>query len=217
MNEHEMEEALSTVLRCPREAVRDLLPIFSWKRLSAKQVLASQGEISRQCWILIEGAVRAETIGANGQLQQLAQYGPGEFFGAYPEATVHRADICAASRSLLLCCDAPRLVAAVERQVDLAAGMVRLLARQLDRTLDRMVMRSTYSAAGRVYAELLALAGSALTLTPPPRVTALALAANTTRETASRALAVLVRRGIVTRDDTSLVIHSPRMIEELIC
>lgn len=212
-----MEEALSTVLRCPREAVHELVPIFSWKTLAAKQILANQGEVSRQCWIVIEGAIRAETIGMNGQLQQLSQYGPGEFFGAYPEATVHRADLCAASRCLLLCCDAPQLAPALEPRADLAAGMARLLARQLDRTLDRMVMRSTYSAAGRVYAELLALAGSNLTLTPPPRVTTLALAASTTRETASRAIAVLVRRGIVTRDDTSLVINSPRMIEEMIC
>ncbi|WP_144400898.1 Crp/Fnr family transcriptional regulator [Novosphingobium sp. MBES04] len=217
MSEDEMEEAVSAVFRCRAEAARKLLTVFSWKSLRAKDVLANQGTLSHQCWIVIEGAIRVEAIGVNGQLQQLAQYGPGEFFGSYPDASQHRAEITAASRSRLLVAESVRLAAEIESDVQLAAGMARLLARQLDRSLDRMVMRSTYSAAGRVYAELLALAGPEFVIAPPPRVTSLALAANTTRETASRAIGALARRGIISREEDRLVIHSPRMIEELIC
>ncbi|MET0377056.1 MAG: helix-turn-helix domain-containing protein [Rhizorhabdus sp.] len=43
------------------------------------------------------------------------------------------------------------------------------------------------------------------------------MSANTSRETASRALAALIRRGIVSRNDSELVIAAPRMLQELIC
>lgn len=212
-----MEDAVSTVFRCSPAVARELLPVFSARTVQAKHILANQGGTSKLCWIVIDGAIRVDAVGANGQLQQLSQYGPGEFFGAYPEATLQRADISAAVRTLLLCAEGPRLANSVAQHSELGAGMAHLLARQLDRTLDRMVMRSTCSAAGRVYAEILALAGTSREIAPPPRVTMLALAANTTRETASRAIAVLVRRGIITRDDDRIVINSPRLIAELVC
>lgn len=44
----------------------------------------------------------------------------------------------------------------------------------------------------------------------------LALCANTTRETASRAIAALIRRGVISRDERELVILAPRMLRELI-
>ena len=51
---------------------------------------------------------------------------------------------------------------------------------------------------------------------PAPVLSALAIGVNTTRETASRALASLVRRGIVERTDEGLKIISRRMLEELV-
>jgi CRP/FNR family transcriptional regulator, cyclic AMP receptor protein len=44
----------------------------------------------------------------------------------------------------------------------------------------------------------------------------MAIGVNTTRETASRALAHLVRRGIVQRHDHGLEIVSRRMLEDMI-
>ena len=88
--------------------------------------------------------------------------------------------------------------------------------RALDRALDRMATRSTYSAAGRVYSELLALADGRDHIVPAPQVTTLALSANTTRETASRAIAVLIRRGIVSREDGQMQIHAPRMLADMV-
>ncbi|MBT0668334.1 MULTISPECIES: Crp/Fnr family transcriptional regulator [Novosphingobium] len=216
MTEDEKIDAICAIFRCGADSARLLLPVFSTRKVASRQVLASQGMPCRQCWIVIEGAIRVDTIGLDGQLQQLSHYGPGEFLGSYPEESIGRAEISAANRSVLLGADSPRLAEMIEADVQLASGMARLLARQLDRALDRMVMRTTYTAAGRVYAELMALADSSSVIAPPPKVTNLALAANTTRETASRAINELIRRGIVSRDETRMVIQSPRMIAELI-
>jgi predicted transcriptional regulator len=79
-----------------------------------------------------------------------------------------------------------------------------------------MAARITLSAMGRVYAELLNAAGDSDTIAPPPVVAALGLMAQTTRETASRAINGLMRRGIVRREPDRLTIVSRTMLEEMV-
>ncbi len=217
MTEDERIDALGTIFRCSPEAARLLLSLFVLRDVPSGAILVEQGLACSQCWIVIDGSVRVNALGLDGQQQQLSHYGPGEVFGAYPDAQLSRAEISTASRSRLLCAPSSQLCTLVETHTELASGLARLLARQLDRALDRMVMRTTFSAAGRVYAELLALAGPSGAVSPAPRITSLALAANTTRETASRAINVLIRRGIVTREEDTMVIQSRRMLQEMIC
>jgi DNA-binding GntR family transcriptional regulator len=47
-------------------------------------------------------------------------------------------------------------------------------------------------------------------------VTALALNANTSRETASRAISALERRGVISRSDRYMTIVAPRMLEDMV-
>lgn len=216
MNEAEKIDALMAIFRCSSASAKDLAAIFRPQSVAARGTLADQGENADCCWIVITGSIRVHAMGTEGQEQQLAQHGPGEFFGAFPEESIHRATISALHPSKLLKAQSTSLTDVVSRHTDLAYGMARILARQLDRALDRMVIRATHSAAGRVYAELLELAGDGNAITPPPRVTNLALAANTTRETASRAIGLLIRRGVISRNDECLTINSPRILRELI-
>ncbi|HUD93031.1 Crp/Fnr family transcriptional regulator [Sphingobium sp.] len=178
--------------------------------------MARQGEASFHCWLVVEGQVAMQIFGLEGQRQQLARHGPGEFFGAYPSATTYRAEIEVQVDTLLLRADTLGLAALVATDAQIGAGMAGLLARQLDRALDRMATRSTYSAAGRVYNELLALADGRDHIHPAPQITTLAMSAGTTRETASRAVTALTRRGIISREDGRLVIRAPRMLRDLI-
>lgn len=216
LDSDEKIEIIATIFRCDRSPAEALAKVLAPQKLAAREILARQGEESHDCWLVIEGGVRIEAFGLEGQRQQLAQYGPGEFFGAYPAPSIHRAEIASLVETILLRAEARRVADLVATDAQIGAGMARLLARQLDRALDRMMARTTYTAAGRVYAELLALAAGAERIAPPPKVTMLALSANTTRETASRAIAALIRRGIISRDERELVIHAPRMLLELV-
>jgi len=201
------DEALAQLLL--RHALR-------YRFVGAKQLLGRQGDLSGLCWLVIDGSVRIQAISVDGQRQQLAQHGPGEMFGAYPEPVALRGEILALDDTHLFQADAQQLAALAAQQAPIGAALAILLARQLDRALDRMLARTTYSAAGRVYARLLDLADKDNSIAPPPQVTALALSANTTRESASRALAALVRRGIISRDEQALVIRAPRMLHDMI-
>ena len=90
------------------------------------------------------------------------------------------------------------------------------VARQLDLVLDRMAARIGLSATGRFYRALLMLADDEGTIRPAPVVAAMALSVHTTRETGSRALAALLRRGIAERLPDGLRIVSRRMLEDLV-
>ncbi len=68
-----------------------------------------------------------------------------------------------------------------------------------------------------IHAELLRLArlGDGRTIRPPPVLAALATRVNSTRETVSRTINALERRGLIRRDAKQIVIVSPRALEEL--
>jgi len=181
-----------------------------------RTLIAHQGDPSDQCWIVIDGTVHIQLIGYDGQRVQLAYHGPGEFFGAYPDHSTHRADIVAHGEVHVMRIPTAALAEMSDQHAPIGAGLARRLGRQLDMSLDRMAARSTLSAPGRVHAELLRQAGDGNRISPPPKVTALALNANTTRETASRAISALERRGVIERTDESMTIVSPRMLREMV-
>ena len=78
--------------------------------------------------------------------------------------------------------------------------------------------RLTLSANGRVHAELLRLARAqdGRWIRPLPVLSDLALRVQTARETVSRAVSALERRGIVQRHEDGLEIVAPARLEALI-
>lgn len=208
--------AVRAIFRCGDREAALLDKLLDYQTFANKAPIAHQGDASAHCCFVVDGAVRIQAIGIDGRGQQLAQNGPGEMFGAYPEPTTHRADIVAHGKTHLLRADARAIAALAAEHAAIGSAMAILIARQLDMALDRMVARTTYTAAGRVHAQLLQLADDSHRISPAPFVTTIALTANTTRETASRALAALVRRGIVRREEGDLVIASPRMLAEMV-
>ena len=81
-----------------------------------------------------------------------------------------------------------------------------------------MYERAALSATSPVSSELLRQGRSApgLKISPAPVLSELALQVSETRETASRAVKALERRGIIRRDADGLTIVAPHRLEELI-
>ncbi|TIX49711.1 Crp/Fnr family transcriptional regulator [Alteraurantiacibacter aquimixticola] len=208
--------AISAVFGCNDDVAATLGREMSHVVVPHKTVIAHQGDLLEHCWLILDGAVRVQMIGWDGKRAQLAYHGPGELFGAYPQALTCRADIIANGKVETLRIPSPAMVAVAEAQAPISYGLSRLLARQLDMALDRMAARTTLSASGRLHAELLRLADDDNRIDPIPTVTALALSVNTSRETASRAITALERRGIVKREGQVMTIEAPRMLEDMV-
>lgn len=201
---------------CPEAQAELLHAAMNLRNYVHRTPVALRGDRSNHLYLVIEGSASADLFGVDGQYAQLAGYGPGELFGAYPEPTTHRADIIAQGSLSVLVIETRTITKLANQDSAIAQGISFLMARQLDIVLDRMAARIGLSATGRCYRALLSKADNEGWIKPLPVLSALAIGVNTTRETASRALANIVRRGIVERHDHGLKIVSVRMLEELV-
>ena len=186
------------------------------KGFEHREPILHQGDDVAQCHLVIEGRANAFAIGLEGQYVQLATYEPGEIFGAYPARDSQRADIVADNGLQLLTIESGRLSAFAKSYADVGSGLAKIFAGQMDVLFDRMAARTTLSAVGRVYAELLRRGGDKNRISPAPVIAALAVSVQTTRETASRAIGKLERRGVIRRTSDHWEIVAPRQLEDMI-
>jgi CRP/FNR family transcriptional regulator, cyclic AMP receptor protein len=207
---------IAACFRCPEYEAQLVHAATALRQYPHRAPVALRGDPSCHLFLVIDGLASADLFSVDGQYAQLAGHGPGELFGAFPEPTTHRADITAQGELSVLAIETATIAGLAQSNAAISQGLALLMARQLDMVLDRMAARIGLSATGRCYRALLAKAGADDWIKPLPVLSALAIGVNTTRETASRALANLVRRGIVERHDHGLKIVSKRMLEDLV-
>jgi CRP/FNR family transcriptional regulator, cyclic AMP receptor protein len=207
---------IAACFRCPESEAALIHAATHFHSFEHRAPIALRGDASEHLYLVIDGIASADLYSVDGQHARLAGYGPGELFGAYPDPVTHRADMSAVGALSVLMIETRTLAALANEHAAIAQGVALLMARQLDMVLDRMAARIGLSATGRCYQALLTKADDDGWIRPLPVLSALALGVNTTRETASRAVAQLVRRGIVERHDNGLRVVSRRMLEELV-
>jgi CRP/FNR family transcriptional regulator, cyclic AMP receptor protein len=207
--------SLASLFGCTLPAAQQLDDLMSFVIYRHKDILIHQGGLCTKVWIVLDGWAQLQVIGGDGQVQLLAAHGPGELFGALPKERIFVCDVIAQDKLSVLEVSSTKLQALTRDNNQIANGLAMILARQYQALLDRMATRITLTAIGRVYAELLNQASDDNLIAPPPVVAALGLKAQTTRETASRAINNLLRRGIITRDARQLRIVSRSLLEDM--
>ncbi|RDC58955.1 hypothetical protein HME9302_00131 [Alteripontixanthobacter maritimus] len=207
---------LRSIFACDDAIAEAIEPAVSWKQHAPGTILARQGEAQSACIMVVSGSAAMKTLGADGQEFQLATVEPGEIFGSYPAGQTARAEISCSVPTEVLRIDSVRLAALAGEHAPVGSGLAAMFARQFESVLDRFALRMTLTATGRVYARLAELADESGALNPAPVIAALAVEAQTTRETASRAVSALERRGILERPTPKTWrILSLRMLDEL--
>ncbi len=209
------QASLASLLSCDATVAATLIGQGSVREIGARAVIVHQGDHVGAIWLILGGRIALESASAAGRSSRLGAYGPGDWVGNYLRPAPCRADIVALEPVTLLSFPSGRLPELAAGVPQLGLALASSFARQLEATLDKLDARSTLTSKGRIYAELIRRADGGLSLAPPPVVADLAQAAQTTRETASRAIGELERRGIVERDAQSLRIISPRLLAEL--
>ncbi len=178
----------------------------------------------QQVHLLALGHARLIANSIDGRMVVIEDYPPGELIGltdlfgwdGVP------AQVCAVLPSRTGAFAADVFVTLMSLHGAVALGVSRMLVRRLAAANRRVAENATLSAPGRIHAELLRRAqegqaeGKALAIRPVPVWSEFALALQTTRESVSRAVSALEKRGILRREADSLVIVAPHRLEELI-
>jgi CRP-like cAMP-binding protein len=205
---------LQAVFACSDETAQGIRLRAQPRRVEAEAAVVRQGDDVREAFLMWLGRARATHTTEDGRSVTLRDFAPGEFFGALGGAAeTSEAEVAAVEDSRLAVFLAHEFMGLAERYGCVGLALSRVLMRQLKAATDQMVARTTLTAFGRVYQRLLELAGPEDRIEPAPVLAHLAEAVHTTRETASRAVHALERRGIVRRDGRALVIVSRRRLE----
>ncbi len=208
------------VFVCPPEVGEQLLAIGQLRSYSTEAAIVRQGERVTRCYLLVAGRARSFLYTSGGQVVLLHEYRRGDVFGALgdPEAAIQDTDVVAQDAVEALVMQASHLAMLAQQHGCIGLALSRLLILRLRKATERIFERSGLSSVGRVHAELLRQARLRpdLVISPAPVLADLALLVATTRETASRAVGALERRGIIRRVGASLVVVAPHRLEEMI-
>jgi len=216
MEDSERIAALTAFLDCSKEVAKELDAKMSLHHFCHKDILLHQGDHGSKIWLILAGNAQLQIIGFEGQVTLLTAHGPGEIVGAFPDEVVSTVDVKVYGQLSALQIASTELQKLLSDYPSLGVGLSKIMGNQFNAILDRLASHVTLTATGRVYRELLKLVDENGRASPPPVIAALALTAQTTRETASRAINALVRRGIIERDKQQLEIVSRGLLESLV-
>jgi CRP-like cAMP-binding protein len=192
------------------------------RTFGAGETVFREGDSGDTCYIVRTGQARAIREHSDGRSITLATFGPGEIFGELSMFDDERrsATIEAIEDTevvAILGSDMRRLLRA---HPDIAVKMLGALSRRLRDTNERLARQSFQTVQSRVasvLADMVATARSQGAGESDVLITAtqsdLAQLAGSSRESASRFLAVLERAGVITQGRGRLVVHDPGRLE----
>jgi CRP/FNR family transcriptional regulator len=191
----------------------------------AHQVIFREGDASDTCYVVKSGHARAMREHGDGRTIALAHFGPGDIFGELAmfddekrSATVEAIEDVDAIA--ILGSDMRRLL---REPADISYKLVVALGRRLRETNERLSRQSFQTVQSRVAGVLAQLCeqaraegaddGDVLVVVTQAEVAQLA---GSSRESASRFLAVLERAGIVSQGRGRLTVHEPEALSRYV-
>jgi CRP-like cAMP-binding protein len=211
---------ISGVFGCPPELAHKIRNRGRLRDFRPRSNLVKSGDPISVLFVIAAGLAQAILYSPEGQPVLLHEYRTGDFFGAVAAAgqTSHEADVVAATEVSSFLLDGRELALLAEQHGCIGLALLRLMIDRLQRTEARMYEYAALSSVGRVHSELLREARRSpdLTIRPAPILSDLAIRVSTSRETVSRAVNALERRGIVRRTGDALVVVAPHRLEELV-
>jgi CRP/FNR family transcriptional regulator len=191
----------------------------------AHQVIFREGDASDTCYVVESGHARAVREHADGRSIALAHFGPGDIFG---ELAMFDDELRSATVEAIEEVDAIAILGADMRRLlrehaDISYKLVIALGRRLRETNERLARQSFQTVQSRVagvIAQLVEQAraegaddGDVLVVCTQAEVAQLA---GSSRESASRFLAVLERAGIVSQGRGRLTVHEPEALKRYV-
>ena len=182
------------------------------------EVVFREGDDSDTCYIVRSGHARAVREHGDGRQITLATFGPGDFFGELAMFDDERrsATVEAVDALDVLGIPGVDMRALLSRHPEIAVKLVISLGRRLRAANERLARQSFQTVQSRVAAVLTQLVDQARSEGAGDRdvlVTAtqaeLAQLAGSSRESASRFLAVLERAGVISQGRGRLTVHDP--------
>ncbi|MGH2834110.1 MAG: Crp/Fnr family transcriptional regulator, partial [Solirubrobacteraceae bacterium] len=189
------------------------------------QVVFREGDASDTCYVVRSGQARAVREHGDGRTITLATFGPGDFFGelAMFEDELRSATVEAVEPTSVVGVLGPDMRRLMREHPGIATRLVIALGRRLREMNERLSRQSFQTVQSRVAVVLSELVEQEIAAGKPEAdvlVTAtqadLAQLAGSSRESASRFLAVLERAGVISQGRGRLTVHDPKALQHYV-
>ena len=194
------------------------------------EVVFREGDASDTCYVVRDGRARALRTHTDGRTLTLATFGPGDIFGelALFEDERRSATVEAIEQTSAVAVLGPDMRRLMSEHAEISSRLVIALGRRLRETNERLSRQSFQTVQSRVAVVLsqlvdqqaadqdgLADADSAGVLVKATQAD-LAQLAGSSRESASRFLAVLERAGVISQGRGQLVVHDAEALKQYV-
>jgi CRP/FNR family cyclic AMP-dependent transcriptional regulator len=195
------------------------------RRFEPGEVVFREGDASDTCYVVREGHARAVRTHGDGRTITLATFGPGDIFGelAMFEDERRSATIEAIEPTSVVGVLGPDMRRLMKQHPEIAARLVIALGRRLREMNERLSRQSFQTVQSRVASVLsdlvqqeVASGKEATDVLVTATQADLAQLAGSSRESASRFLAVLERAGVISQGRGRLVVHNPGALEQYV-
>jgi len=214
--------AFSTLERSDLERIAEVaVP----RRFEPGQAVFREGDASDTCYVVREGHARAISTHGDGRTITLATFGPGDIFGelAMFEDERRSATVEAIEPTSVVGVLGPDMRRLMGEHPEISTRLVIALGRRLREMNERLSRQSFQTVQSRVAMVLSELVEQEITAGKGQAdvlVTAtqadLAQLAGSSRESASRFLAVLERAGVISQGRGRLVVHEPQALKQYV-
>ena len=191
-----------------------------------RQVVFREGDDSDTCYVVRAGHGRAVREHGDGRTITLAQFGPGDIFGelAMFENECRSATVEAIDRMETVAILGADMRGLLRRHPDIAVKLTIALGRRLREANERLARQSFQTVQSRVATVLGQLVDQARSesgenggeILVVATQSELAQLAGSSRESASRFLAVLERAGVITQGRGKLTVHDPDALQRYV-
>ena len=188
------------------------------------EVVFREGDSSDTCYVVSGGRARAIRSHRDGRTITLATFGPGDIFGelALFEDERRSATVEAIERTSVLGVLGPDMRRLMNEHAEISARLVVALGRRLRETNERLSRQSFQTVQSRVavvpsqLVEQERADGQHGDVTVTATQADLAQLAGSSRESASRFLAVLERAGVISQGRGRLVVHDHEALKHYV-
>jgi CRP/FNR family transcriptional regulator, cyclic AMP receptor protein len=205
---------------CAEDVAQIIAATANARSFAPHAIMIRAGDADPDAWLMLSGEAQAIAYAPGGQYVLIHSFIAGDLFGEAAGLSVAASDAEVATVGSVEAGQftVGSFISLMERYNCVALSVARALTKRLTQTTRRMVEGATLSAPGRIHAELLrqARSGEAMTIRPMVTLSTFALHVQSTRETVSRTISALEKRGIIKRDGDALTVVAPHRLEELI-
>jgi CRP/FNR family transcriptional regulator len=188
------------------------------------EVVFREGDASDTCYVVRDGRARALRTHRDGRTLTLATFGPGDIFGelALFEDEKRSATVEAIERTSAVAVLGPDMRRLMSEHAEISSRLVIALGRRLRETNERLSRQSFQTVQSRVAVVLSELVEQELVEGEQGDVLVkatqadLAQLAGSSRESASRFLAVLERAGVISQGRGRLVVHDAEALKQYV-